>query len=433
MSKVLILLLICYSGIMEAQTLTLAQAIQEALSKNYDIQVAQSQVQIAKNQATRGQAGLLPTISASGAYDFGLDNTKLQVAGQPDAIETDGAQSSLFSASLNASYTIWSGRSNINTYEKLLLNEELATAQSRLQVENIVMQVISAYYNVLRTKDNYASLKESLELSQDRLKLAQKKYELSGGPKINILSAKVDLNKDSVNIRNALQTLDAAKINLNALLERNLDEELNLQYDENAREELIYSDLLQKMNAQNPNLQSSRYAEQISMLDYKISKSAYSPRLNLNPSYGYSRLEAEGNFLELNQSNGLGILLQLSVPIYNGGVRKANAKNAKIAMENSALQKKQIEINTNSKLFIAFKDYERAKEIVSMEAKNVMLTKENYNYTKTQFELGLVSNLELRQAQVNLLLTQNNLNNMRYNLRLSELELKRLSGGLVTD
>jgi outer membrane protein TolC len=418
---------------MEAQTLTLAQAIQEALSKNYDIQVAQSQVQIAKNQATRGQAGLLPTISASGAYDFGLDNTKLQVAGQPDAIETDGAQSSLFSASLNASYTIWSGRSNINTYEKLLLNEELATAQSRLQVENIVMQVISAYYNVLRTKDNYASLKESLELSQDRLKLAQKKYELSGGPKINILSAKVDLNKDSVNIRNALQTLDAAKINLNALLERNLDEELNLQYDENAREELIYSDLLQKMNAQNPNLQSSRYAEQISMLDYKISKSAYSPRLNLNPSYGYSRLEAEGNFLELNQSNGLGILLQLSVPIYNGGVRKANAKNAKIAMENSALQKKQIEINTNSKLFIAFKDYERAKEIVSMEAKNVMLTKENYNYTKTQFELGLVSNLELRQAQVNLLLTQNNLNNMRYNLRLSELELKRLSGGLVTD
>jgi outer membrane protein len=411
--------------------MTMEGAIQEALSKNYSVQISRNNVAASENLATRGQAGQLPTVSGSGSADYGNDNTRLQLAGSPDVIETTAAESYTYNAGVSAKYTVFAGGANKNTYQKLMVNADLSDAESRVNIESTIMQVVSAYYNVLRTQDNFKALKETLGLSRQRLELSKKQRELSGGSKINVLNAKVDLNKDSVGLVNAAQAVEEAEIGFNQALVRDLATPVVLQLDSIITPAGDFETLKSTMFAQNSEVKAARLNMQASMLDFKISKSAYMPQLDLTSSYSYARSEAEGSFLLLNESNGLGLTLSLSIPIYAGGTRKAAVANNQLKYESQELQLKSTELSLESRLMLAHTDYERALNIVGMEQQNLALNVENFEYTNQQYELGLVSNTDFRQAQVNLLLTKNSLNNVRYNLRLAELELKRLTGALI--
>src|SRR5690606_9875815 len=207
----------------KAQEIGIQEAIKTALSQNYTILISRNNVEISENLATKGQAGLLPTVSASGTADYGNDNIQIQVIGSPTVTETKGASSVTVGASLKGQYTVFSGGANKRTYDKLLINANLSDAQSRIEVESVIMRVISAYYNVLRAQDNYEAITESLNLSEDRLERAKKRQEYSGGSKMNVLSAQVDRNKDSVALLNANQALKDAEITFNQALSRDLE------------------------------------------------------------------------------------------------------------------------------------------------------------------------------------------------------------------
>lgn len=414
-------------------TMSLQDALKEALSQNYSVKVAQNNEQISKNQATLGNAGLLPNVSASGAFDYGNDNVQLALATNPnDIIKTTGAQSTLASASLNLNYTIFSGGSNKTKYKQLGLNADLSTAQGRINAEAVILEVASAYYNVQRSHNNYEALTKTYENSQSRLDRAIKQRELSGGSKLNELNAKVDLYKDSVNLITAKQALQDVEVEFNRLLARDLSAEVKLETSNNEIEMLEFETLKKEMLQQNNQLHIARLNQQNSVLDYKISKSAYSPTLNLNSSYAFSKSDAEGSFLVLNQSNGFGATLSLSIPIYSGGQRSVAVENRRIQQETRELELQDTELKMKASLLKAYRNYVNNSNLLKLEEENVRLNKENFEYARKQYEMGLLNNTDYRQAQINLLLTENNLSNVRYNYKLSELELLRLSGRLIS-
>ena len=232
---------------------------------------------------------------------------------------------------------------------------------------------------------------------------------------------------------NASLAYQSAQISLNQLLGVELSQEFNYQSSNLVNSIPPYEELKTNLDKMNSSLISARLKEQASMLDYKIAKSAYSPRLDLNASYAYSRSEAEGSILVFNQNTGPGIGLSLSIPIYSGGKKSNAVKNAQIQLKNSELQVKNNLQYLNASLLIAFHDYTNSKSLVELETKNFTINKENFEYSKKLHDLGQITGIEFRQAQINLMLNQNSLNNLTYNLKLSELEILRLTGSLLSD
>lgn len=430
-----VLVLLCSSLSLSAQeALRLDQAFAKALERNNTIVISQNNVTIAETNAHPGTAGLLPTVSGSANADYGLNNTSLELLNdRGNPIVTKGAQSLVLGASLNANYRIFGGFAGSNNYEKLQVAADLSSAQSRLEIENVLLQVASAYYNVLRTERNLETLRETIAISRRRLDEAQARRELSGGSKINVLGAQVDLNKDSVNLLNAHQANVAAMLQLNQLMGNDLEQQWTIVGEEALDAGLDFDQLLADLAAQNAQLQVARYGEQSSVLDYKISRNAYLPTLDLSAKYSYNRTEAEGSFLRVNQSNGLGGTLVLSIPIYAGGTRRRTEKNNQILMQNRQLQVKETRAQLELGLRTAFQDYRNAVKIVEMEQSNVATAEQNFAFSTSLFKLGQISNTQFREAQLNLLLTKNNLNNVTYNARLAELELLRLSGRLIVE
>lgn len=413
------------------EEISLDQAVQIAIENNHQLKVSRNAVQIAENTAIPGQAGLLPTVSAQGSVNYGLNNTGVQVVGQPDPIEATGAESINLSAGVQASYTVFSGFTNKNTLEQLKINADLSRAQNRLSIESTIMQVYSAYFNVLRAEENLRTLNESRDISDERLHISETRQNLSGGSRLNVLSAKVDLNKDSVNILNATYAVENARIRFNQLLGRDPKDPVELSDNPEANPPADFSVLEQKAIQQNSQMLIVKYNEQVSMLDYQIAKGAYMPEVNVQLGYNYNYSEQEGSFLEYQRSNGLSGALTLSIPIYTGGRRKARVKNTEIGIENAQIQRSEAELGIKADLTTAYRNYEIVKSIYDMELRNLETVRENLEYVKNRFELGLVTGIQYREAQLNLLRTESNIVSVRYDLRLAELELLRVTGQLV--
>jgi len=79
----------------------------------------------------------------------------------------------------------------------------------------------------------------------------------------------------------------------------------------------------------------------------------------------------------------------------------------------------------------ALEIYNNALFILKAEEKNVETNKRNFSRTEEQFKLGQITTIEFRQAQINLLNAQSNLNQAKYDAKNAELKLLQLTGDLL--
>ncbi|HEY1053645.1 MAG TPA: TolC family protein, partial [Emticicia sp.] len=79
----------------------------------------------------------------------------------------------------------------------------------------------------------------------------------------------------------------------------------------------------------------------------------------------------------------------------------------------------------------AYNQYQTDKEILKLEEEYNKVAEENMQISLEKFRLGGSTILEINEAQRSLNTSLNRLTNARYNIKISELQLLRLSGELV--
>ena len=272
---------------------------------------------------------------------------------------------------------------------------------------------------------------ESIEISQKRYDLEKARNDYSGGTKLALLNVRVDLNKDSVVLYDAKLAKENSLLSFNKIVGFPLDTTLVLANEFMANNNYNYDDLKEKMISQNFELISLKYREQVSMLDYKIAKSTFYPTLNLGSSYSFADSKVDYSGYDINRSNGFGVNLSLSIPIYNGGRKRAALNNTKIMIENNTLQTEELALQLELELLSAYKDYQNALQKVRMEETNVETATLNFDLTVEKYKLGQVISTQFREAQFNLIMAKNSFNNSTFNARLAELEIIKLSGLLL--
>lgn len=100
-------------------------------------------------------------------------------------------------------------------------------------------------------------------------------------------------------------------------------------------------------------------------------------------------------------------------------------------MESTSLQAEDLALQLEMELLIAYKDYLNALRKVRIEGINVETATQNFQLTEEKYKLGQVINTTFREAQYNLIVTKNNYNNSKFNAKLAELEIIKLSGLLL--
>ena len=438
-----LLFLVSVMGVVAQDTLlSKEEAVVKALENNFGIQVAKNQVQIAENNQSVLNSGYLPTLTGNAGANYQRDDNTIEFPGRlsqdgspfPD-VNLYKAEAQRFNGSLTANYVLFDGLGRFYNYKRLKEQYQLSELQARETIENTMLQLFSVYFEIARLTENDNVLKQALEISKQRIKRAEYAFEYGQNTKLDILNAQVDVTNDSINLLNTKQQLANAKRDLNVLLNQDLNATFVVDTLVNFIPKLKLRDYLSKSNLNNVAILQTEKNLAINDYDIKVNKSGYLPSIGLNGTYGWNlnQSAASAFFPGTNNFNtrNFGLGATLTWNLFDGGGTTVRVKNAKIAYENQELLKSRVELEVNRDIQNALAIYENRLNIFKIQEQNVLTNQNNFERSKEQFQLGRITSIEFRQAQINLLNAQTNKNLAKYDAKLSELQLLQLTGQLL--
>ena len=218
LKKSLLLLFFALSALTSAQKkLTIDEAVSTALKNNFDILVASNDASIAKVNNTAGNAGMLPTFAITGSGNYGLSNTTQKLSSGTTNKYPDLSATTL-SAGAQLNWNLFDGGKMFVTKSKLNEIQALGEIQYKEKVLQTLYNLIAAYYDVVRQKQQLNSINEVLNFNKERVTIAQAGLNAGSLVKTDLLQAKIDLNVTTENAINQQFAIDATLKTLNVLL-----------------------------------------------------------------------------------------------------------------------------------------------------------------------------------------------------------------------
>ncbi len=414
-----------------AQKLSKEDALKLALAHNYDIQIAENNTSAAAINASRSNAGFLPTVNVGGGVDFSSTTSDLVFRTGEEA-RFENASTVAYNGALNVNYVLFDGLGRKYNYQALQEQFHLTELQARQVIEGTLVQVEQQYHLIAELAANANVQLRTLSVSRDRVKRAQYSMEYGQGTGLDVLNAEVDLNTDSIAYLNLVQQLANAKRDLNLFIGR--DVAIDFEVDTTVAFELLPDVLVleQEALANNVLIQQASASEMVSTLMGKRSRSAYLPSVSANGSYvwSFSDFGFNPNFQSI-QNLGPAGGLTLSWNIFDGGATSNAVKNAQIGIETARVAKAQQEQTVRRELFNAYESHRTALFVLEVQRHNLRTNERNFARSEEQFRSGQITSIEYRQAQVNLANAASTSNTAKYAAKNAELQVRSIAGRLL--
>lgn len=427
---ILIILLILPLALLSQEKLTLNDAINIALRNNYQIIISRNESEIAGNNLSIGNAGFLPTIDVSAGKNYSINNSD-KTYQNGNVSKVDGAEATVFSANASLDWTLFDGLRMFTSYEQLTQLKQMSDAILRADIEKVVYSVMTNYYMLVRQKNIIQVNKENLELSKERLRIINEKYNVGSASRLDVLNAQVDFNGDYTALAKQEELYYGLKVELNELLAR----DKNIDFDVDDRLDLTNTlppdSLKNRMLEYNPELLAAEQNIKVMNLNSRIFTSEYYPRIGFSADYNYINSKDNAGFLARNINNGFTLGLNISMNLFDGANTSRKIQNSKVAELSAQTEYERIKSALLAQFYKSYHLYKKNIEIVAYESLNIEIARENFNISQEKLKLGTFSQLEFREAQKNFVAAQSRLIQSKSEAKLNEIELLRLCGLLI--
>lgn len=416
------------------EVVTLEEAIKMALERNFDVMAARNIAEVAEVQKDYSWGAFLPQVNAVAATTHTENDQQLEFA---DASRNNKgtAESNNQTASLQLNWTLFDGTRMFAARERLASADRQGELLLKEQMTNTIASVIINYYDIVRQKQQLKATIEQMSVSEERVKLAQRKLDVGTGIKPELLQARVDYNAQRAQVMQQESLIKQLKQQLNVAVGSHLPETFEVS-DTIIINRNVDADVLSaNIESSNYGLMAQRESLHIAAATLREGRALYLPTLSLNAAYTYNRndnvrlINPFGPVFSL--SDGFNYGLTFSLPILNNFSARAANQVAKINVNQQQILYDRSKTIINLGLNNSIINYRNAKEILEVEEETILLAKENVFIALEGFKRGVTTFIELRTAQQSLEDAYNRLIAARYNTKLAETELLRLSGGLL--
>ncbi|QGW28161.1 hypothetical protein GLV81_08695 [Phnomibacter ginsenosidimutans] len=415
-----------------AQTvLTLNDAIQQALSKNFDLQIARNDEEVANLLNNWGNAGRLPTVSAAAGYNFSNNNLDQRLSNGTN-IKRNGASFQSENASVVAQWRVFNGFRVVAAKSRLQEQQKIANLNVRQQANVLVYNVISAYINLLRFQAQQKANQETLSLFEERMKLAENRFNIGVAGKSDYLQAAADYNAAKTNIMTIENNIEQEKVRLNNILSRNPSEAFTTS--DASITDVAFDDrdkILAAIDTLNPSLLMARSQLAVLYQQQREINANRLPTVTLNAGAGLNNSVNSAGFTLRNTTYGPNAGIQLAVPIFQGGVVKQNLKVNAVQQKSQQVQIESLRNDLMTALAAAYNNYNNAKKLYDLELQTLEVVKENNVIAMERFRKASITSVELRQTQINLIESQTRMINARYQMKQAEADVMLVMGKLV--
>jgi outer membrane protein TolC len=423
----IILLFIFPLQIFAQEKLSLSDAIQQALKSNLKISIAKNSSTITKQNNSYGNAGFLPTVTLNASGSRSSNNTKQEfITGA--AVNRNGAASNFITSGIALNYTIFDGFGMFAEKERLKELEEKENFNLKEEIENIIVITVTNYLSIVKQIQLIKTTVEGIKIYEERIKIINNKIETGSGSKQELLQAKIDLNlQKSLLLKHEIE-LNKSKANLLLLLNQDLKKEYTTDNDFEVDSTLQINELAASISKENKRILWNQKNIDLAKTNIKTFNSFSLPIVNLTANYNFNQTKNEVGFILLNQNLGLNTGINASWNLFNGLKNKTKISEAKINLLQSKLVLEQVQKEITNSLYATYYTYQNNLNILKLETENLYLVKENITIALERYKLGLSGSFELITAQKSLEDAQLRLINAKYDCKISEIELLKLSG-----
>ena len=424
--------IVSINSVKAQDTLSLEKALLITLDENINIKIKTNELNQVKNYQQVGIINTLPKLRINGSVSGNDGNSSLEFATDDfPTLEDAESQSTNIVANVEFSYSIFNGLGSIYTYQKLKKQSDLKSTELLLKIEQILIKTAKQYYDIAYLQEHNKILEEVLKISRERYNRVKVQNDFGNASKLDLLSAEIDLNKDSVVVINSRQELYVAKTQLNQTLNRESTYNFSVDNAVKLNSKLTYDELKEEVLNNNNNIIFQEYLLEIAEKDKKINSVSVLPRINLSAQYGYNKNESNTSII-LNQENiGISAFVNFSWDIFNSVAKKKIIQNTKIEIATKKLELTAIQQEIQKEFNTTFQQYSNSINLIELEKINKITSDKFFERAKNQFYRGQLSRTDFRLAQLELSISKNRLNQTLYSAKIAELNLFRLSGRIL--
>lgn len=389
-------------------------AIARALDKNNQVKASEYALRKASWDHYHSWTRLLPIVSFNTNYTWIDDSTYALrdfTRYLPFPVPKTVFQNSFYS-SFNVTMPVFNA-SILNGISMASKGKAMAEDLNASARRTIIFQVIQSYLNVLKNKEILDQQKEYLDLSRLNFEKAERLYDSGRYSKTDAMRWQVDYQRQMSIVTTSESNLRRGRIILSRLLNAALGEFFEVEKRIPERllresnqlltlEDMELLELIQlddeSLISANAALAAAKKSEEISESGYRNTYNAYLPVINLT----YLHAWRENATLALDDYSPKTLLVNLSVPIFTSFQNFTRLKAAYYDYRRS-------QENFNDQLLnIRFILTETVNKLINLKTQkelskvSVAFNERNYNIVEQQREKGLVSNIELVDAKLNL-------------------------------
>lgn len=430
MKRLFISAVVIFAGLYaQSQTLTLQEAVNIALQKRLEIQIAKNNLEISSVNNHIGVAGGLPTVSGTitNTEQITSVNQKLSTG---TTIKRDWAASNNLQAGVTASQLLYNGMRVVATKNRLDQIQKQSEQLLNAQVQNVMAEVMLQYFDVVRQQNYTNTILLAIEAAKQRLNIVEVRQSVGLANNADLFQAQIDVNTLNQSLEQQRLVIDQAKTDLLRSLNLRPDSVINISDTIIVERGLSLQTVLESLK-NNPQILA--LDQQIRINEYLIKETSAQryPTVRLNGGINFGRNQAAAGQVLYNQSLGPNLGISVGIPIYNGGIVKRQIKVAEINTENAVLNRNNVVADLNASAVRNYQSYIRTLAQVDSAQKNYNISQQLLELTLLRFQLGQATIIEVREAQRSFEDAGYRRVNLSFAAKVAEIELRRLSNRLT--
>ncbi len=295
----------------------------------------------------------------------------------------------------------------------------------------VAADVSKAFYAVLVTQEEIELIDEDIVRLERSLKDAYDQYKGGVADKTDYKRATILLNNAKAEKRQSEEFLKARYAFLKEQMGYPPNAELRLAYNSGQMEREALLDTTQTVHYENrieyQSLETQKRLQEDNLDYYEWS---FLPSLTLYGSYSFNYMST--GYAQLYNANypSSFVGLQLSFPVFEGGKRYQEIKQAQLELERFDYDFISLKNSVNTEYTDALANYKSDLNNYHVLKENLELAKDVYETIQLQYRAGTKTYLEVISAETDLRAAQVNHTNALYQVLSSKLDVQKALGTL---
>jgi len=416
-----VLLIFCYSiSIFPQQAsdtlvYTLDEAINKALVNNWDVKIAQKEIEKAQEQIDEAYSNAFPRLEFAGQYIRNIKlpvlfippNTAFNPSNQTQTFELGSSNS--FSATFTLSQVLYSQK--VNTAIKIAGEySDYSKEGDNATKAEIILSVKKAFYTILLAKELVNVSKQNYDAAKANFENVASLYKQGVASEYDYLRSEVQVANIQPMYIQAENNLALAKSSLKNLIAVDIDkpidvkgkfvfEELSPEYIEEQSRDAVQN---------NPLVKQLKIQESLLTKNIDIEKADYFPTLSFFGQYQFQTQDNTFKVKDYLWAKSFMVGLQLSYTLFDGFGRGARVEQAKIDKDKVELGKRKLEEGIKVQILQSELKMDEAAKRIKAQGKSLEQAQKALKIAETRYKSGVGTQLEIIDTQAALTFAQTN-------------------------